>query len=145
MSLEYPLASDMNVLRPSLLPGLLDSLRNNLTRQNQNVRLFEVGRNFAAGMSGGIAYVLNRHKTFEINCNLGLVDLLPVEGKEDIITLKNLIKEHFQYTRSSVAENILVDWETTLPFFVKVYPRDYRRVIEERKRKEQEILVEVNI
>ncbi len=47
--LEYPLASDMNVLRPSLLPGLLDSLRNNLTRQNQNVRLFEVGRNFAAG------------------------------------------------------------------------------------------------
>jgi len=47
--LEYPLASDMNVLRPSLLPGLLDSLRNNLTRQNQNVRLFEVGRNFNAG------------------------------------------------------------------------------------------------
>ena len=49
LRLEHPLASDMNVLRPSLLPGLLDSLRNNLTRQNQNVRLFEVGRNFAAG------------------------------------------------------------------------------------------------
>lgn len=49
LRLEYPLASDMNVLRPSLLPGLLDSLRNNLTRQNQNVRLFEVGRNFAVG------------------------------------------------------------------------------------------------
>jgi len=47
--LEYPLASDMNVLRPSLLPGLLDSLRNNLTRQNQNIKLFEVGRTFAAG------------------------------------------------------------------------------------------------
>ena len=47
--LEYPLASDMNVLRPSLLPGLLDSLRNNLTRQNRNVKLFEVGRIFAAG------------------------------------------------------------------------------------------------
>jgi len=47
--LEYPLASDMNVLRPSLLPGLLDSLRSNLTRQNQNVKLFEVGRIFAGG------------------------------------------------------------------------------------------------
>ncbi|MFQ5443455.1 MAG: glutamate synthase subunit alpha, partial [Nitrospinales bacterium] len=97
------------------------------------VVLGETGRNFAAGMSGGIAYVLDRDKKFDIHCNKGLVDLLPVEEEEDISTLKNLIEEHFLHTKSSVAEKILMNWEATLPQFVKVYPRDYRRVIEQRK------------
>ncbi|MEC7641005.1 MAG: glutamate synthase large subunit [Nitrospinota bacterium] len=105
------------------------------------VVLGEVGRNFAAGMSGGIAYVWDRQGDFRINCNTGMVDLLPVEEKEDIHTLRRLIEEHCQSTDSAVATLVLKQWESTLPQFVKVYPRDYRRVFEERKRRERETLI----
>lgn len=107
------------------------------------VVLGETGRNFAAGMSGGIAYVLDRDKKFDINCNKGLVDLLPVEEEEDITILKNLIEEHYLHTKSTVACKVLEEWEATLPQFVKVYPRDYRRVIEQRKLEMQKALEEV--
>lgn len=107
------------------------------------VVLGETGRNFAAGMSGGIAYILDRNKTFDIHCNKGLVDLLPVEEDEDISLLKNLIEEHYEATQSSVARKVLEEWEATLPQFVKVYPEDYRRVIEERKLKKEGMLEEV--
>ncbi|KMP11867.1 glutamate synthase [Candidatus Nitromaritima sp. SCGC AAA799-C22] len=99
------------------------------------VVLGETGRNFAAGMSGGIAYVLDRNNQFEIHCNQGMVDLVPVDEDEDIALLKQLIQEHHQYTQSTVAKKILDEWETTLSRFIKVYPRDYRRVLEERKHK----------
>jgi glutamate synthase domain-containing protein 2/glutamate synthase domain-containing protein 3 len=98
------------------------------------------GRNFAAGMSGGIAYVLDRGQNFRIHCNLTSVDLVSVETAEDVRRLKTLIEEHFQYTRSSVAKKVLDDWEATLPKFIKVYPVDYRRVLEKRK-KQKELLV----
>jgi len=93
------------------------------------------GRNFAAGMSGGIAYVWDKNKEFEVNCNLGLVDLEPVEEEEDIETLKGMIQDHLRHTKSTVAQDVLDRWEEVLPQFVKVYPRDYRRVLEERKKK----------
>ena len=99
------------------------------------VVLGETGRNFAAGMSGGIAYVLDRDGQFDIHCNKSGVDLLSVEEEEDISELKNLIAEHQKLTGSTVAGKILEEWEATLPKFVKVFPTDYRRVLEERKKK----------
>ena len=104
------------------------------------VVLGSTGRNFAAGMSGGLAYVLDRDNTFPIHCNKSIVDLLPVEEPEDVQQLKDLIEEHFQSTQSRVAKKVLDEWEETLPKFVKIYPTDYRRVLEERKRK-NEVLV----
>jgi glutamate synthase domain-containing protein 2/glutamate synthase domain-containing protein 1/glutamate synthase domain-containing protein 3 len=99
------------------------------------VVLGSTGRNFAAGMSGGLAYILDRDDSFSIHCNKSIVDLVPVEETEDIEQLKGLIEEHFQYTQSSVAKKVLDEWEATLPKFIKVYPTDYRRVLEERKNK----------
>lgn len=104
------------------------------------VVLGSTGRNFAAGMSGGLAYVLDRDNTFPIHCNQSIVDLLPVEEPEDVQQLKALIEEHLKSTQSSVAKKVLDEWEETLPKFVKVYPTDYRQVLEERKRKD-EVLV----
>ena len=104
------------------------------------VVLGSTGRNFAAGMSGGLAYVLDRDNTFPIHCNQSIVDLLPVEEPEDIQQLRGLIEEHFQHTQSSVAKKVLDEWEEILPKFVKIYPTDYRRVLEEQNRK-NEILV----
>ncbi|MBI4382825.1 MAG: glutamate synthase large subunit [Nitrospinae bacterium] len=103
--------------------------------------LGETGRNFAAGMSGGIAYVLDRAKNFHVHCNKGMVELLPVEEEEDVQTLKSLIEEHYLCTRSSVAKRILDEWELTLPSFVKVYPTDYRKVVEARKREMEQDMV----
>ena len=106
------------------------------------VVLGETGRNFAAGMSGGLAYVLDRNNRFEIHCNMGLVDLERVVEDEDIERLHTLIEEHYLRTRSSVAKKVLDEWDATLPKFVKVYPRDYRRVLEERKAKMEEQMIE---
>jgi glutamate synthase domain-containing protein 3 len=97
------------------------------------VVLGETGRNFAAGMSGGIAFVMDQNKNFDIHCNTGLVDLVPVEEQEDIKKLKSLIKEHYQFTDSTVAKKILDEWDISLSKFVKVFPKDYRRVLEELK------------
>ncbi len=90
-----------------------------------------IGRNFAAGMSGGIAYVWDREGLSHKNCNTGMVDLFPVKDPKDIAELKGLIEKHLKYTQSTVAKGILDDWSKTLGQFIKVYPRDYRRVIEE--------------
>jgi len=89
------------------------------------------GRNFAAGMSGGIAYIWDKDATFQKNCNMGLVELFPVKDPKDVLELRYMIEKHVKYTQSSVAENIIKNWDAALPRFVKVYPRDYRRVIEE--------------
>lgn len=98
------------------------------------VILGPTGRNFAAGMSGGIAYVWapDREK-FTLDCNLGLVDLDSVETEEDILELKQLIELHQNYTDSSVAADVLDRWDETVSEFVKVMPRDYKRVLEEQK------------
>tara|TARA_B100000686_G_scaffold138398_1_gene145834 strand:- start:1789 stop:6312 length:4524 start_codon:yes stop_codon:yes gene_type:complete len=100
------------------------------------VVLGSTGRNFAAGMSGGLAYVLDCDKQFEIHCNKSSVDLVKVDEKEDAQQLKSLIEEHFQSTKSEVAEKVLDEWDEILPKFIKVYPTDYRRVIEELKSKQ---------
>ena len=100
------------------------------------VVLGSTGRNFAAGMSGGLAYVLDPDKNFETHCNKSTVELFDVSEKKDIQQLKALIEEHYQSTQSAVAKKVLDDWEETLSSFVKVYPTDYRLVIEELKSKQ---------
>ena len=104
------------------------------------VILGPTGRNFAAGMSGGIAYVLDEKGEFANLCNQEMSDLEPVADAEDIHVLRGLIQKHRHYTQSSNAERILADWAEMLPKFVKVYPRDYRRVVEGRKRAEMELM-----
>jgi glutamate synthase domain-containing protein 3 len=104
------------------------------------VILGPTGRNFAAGMSGGIAYIWDPENEFEPNCNLEMVDLEAVEIEADIAELKNLIQEHAGHTGSTVAKAVLENWETALGQFVKVMPTDYKRVLEERKQREKELV-----
>lgn len=87
------------------------------------------GRNFGAGMSGGIAYVLADKETFKIQCNLGMVDLDDVEEDEDIETIKTMLSKHVEFTQSTVARNILDEWHDYQSRFIKVMPRDYKRVL----------------
>ena len=96
----------------------------------------KTGRNFAAGMSGGIAYVLDEAGDFDYYCNRGLVDLVPVEDKADVIELQTMINNHLLYTYSSLAAKILTNWDEYLPKFVKVIPYEYRKVLEELKLRE---------
>ncbi|QPJ62948.1 MAG: glutamate synthase large subunit [Candidatus Nitronauta litoralis] len=107
------------------------------------VVLGPTGRNFAAGMSGGIAYVLDENDEFEIHCNKGLVDLVPLE-EDDVALVTGLVKEHVDLTGSTVGERVLKDWDQLQSKFIKVYPRDFRRVLEERKKREQEQTAGVN-
>ena len=86
------------------------------------------GRNFAAGMSGGIAYVLAEKDDFQIRCNLDMVDLDELDS-EDIDTIKSLLNKHVEYTKSTVAKNILENWNQYQTQFIKVMPKDYKRVL----------------
>ena len=95
--------------------------------------LGSTGRNFAAGMSGGVAFVYDDEGDFEIRFNPGLADLEPVTDPEDIAMLRSMIEDHLNYTGSAPAQRILDDWENALPRFKKIMPRDYRRILDERK------------
>jgi glutamate synthase (NADPH/NADH) large chain len=123
------------------------------------VCLGATGRNFAAGMSGGIAYVFDEVGDFENHCNLAMVELEPISDEDDAlesfdhqggdlethglvdvshdmsrfdaIRLKQLITKHLHYTNSDVARRILDDWANLLPKFVKVMPVDYRNALEQ--------------
>ncbi len=94
------------------------------------VVLGRTGRNFAAGMSGGIAYVLDVDGGFSGRCNMELVGFDPLE-ESDIAILRSLVEEHAERTGSPVAEGILADWENSLKRFVKVMPHDYKRALAE--------------
>jgi glutamate synthase domain-containing protein 3 len=93
------------------------------------VVLGRTGRNFAAGMSGGIAYVLDVHDNFRSRCNMEMVDAEPLEEAEDIEMVQTLLRRHVRYTHSTVAAGLLADWESARGQFVKVIARDYRRVL----------------
>ncbi len=97
------------------------------------VVLGKTGRNFAAGMSGGEAYVLDEDGQFPGHCNVGMVGLEAVEVQEDIRTLHTMIEAHYRYTKSANARRVLDSWDAMLPKFVKVMPLDYKRVLQERK------------
>jgi glutamate synthase (NADPH/NADH) large chain len=92
------------------------------------VVLGRTGRNFAAGMSGGVAYVLDVDKRFTTRCNTGLVELEAIEDSDEEL-LKLLITRHIQATGSDYASKLLLHWSHTREQFVKVMPRDYKRVL----------------
>ena len=98
----------------------------------------DTGRNFAAGMSGGIAYVLDEAANFAGLCNQGMVDLDPLEEDEDLETVKTLLTKHVQYTQSTVARKILDNWSTYQSKFIKVMPKDYKRVLAAIKKAKQD-------
>ncbi|KAL5568342.1 hypothetical protein UlMin_024917 [Ulmus minor] len=100
------------------------------------VILGKTGRNFAAGMSGGIAYVLDVVGKFRSRCNTELVDLDKVEAEEDIMTLRMMIQQHQRHTNSQLAREVLDDFENLLPKFIKVIPREYKRVLANMKAQE---------
>ncbi len=98
------------------------------------------GRNFAAGMSGGVAYVLDETGDFVLfRCNLEMVDIEAVTDRKDIAELRNLLERHAKYTGSTVAQRILDSLQAHLPKFRKVMPRDYKRVLLERIARQQEL------
>ncbi|NQU60720.1 MAG: hypothetical protein HQ512_06290, partial [Rhodospirillales bacterium] len=111
-----------------------------------------IGRHFAAGMSGGIAYVLDEEGDFDVRCNKAMVDVEPIQkdlgefdsdqdmagivadmSKDDERRLRFLIQRHAHYTKSTRAKKILGAWDTYLPKFVKVMPVDYRRALLEMR------------
>lgn len=88
------------------------------------------GRNFAAGMSGGIAYIIDWNSDFKRRCNLQMVRLEPLEDAEEIANVKALIHTHAELTGSLLAYRVLSGWQHILPRFVKVIPEDYKRMLE---------------
>ena len=98
------------------------------------VVLGSTGRNFAAGMSGGIAYIWDPNGQFAGNCNAEMVDLDPLETDADIAELKQLISHHAQFTASTVAQHVLDNWVREIAHFVKVMPKDYKRVLAQREK-----------
>jgi glutamate synthase (ferredoxin) len=97
------------------------------------VVLGQTGRNFAAGMSGGIAYVLDEKGDFAKRCNRGMVQLTSWEDSNEMESIKNMIFAHAEYTSSSRATEILLQWDEWLPKFVRVIPHDYKRVLEAQR------------
>ena len=95
--------------------------------------LGKTGRNFGAGMSGGVAYVLDVDGEFESRCNTETFELEALSEKSDITELKQMIENHHRYTQSTLAESILNDWDQQLKRFVKVMPTDYKRVLMEQQ------------
>ena len=102
------------------------------------VVLGKTGRNFAAGMSGGIAFVYDEAGDLATRFNPDMADLETIVDSQDISTLKHIVQEHLAHTGSTTARLILDRWEESLRRFKKVMPRDYRRVVEQKKREQAE-------
>jgi glutamate synthase (ferredoxin) len=101
------------------------------------VVLGRTGRNFAAGMSGGSAYVFDEDGDFRLRCNLEMVGLEPLEAPEDVELVRSLLQRHLQHTGSPVAKRILERWDSCRPSFVKVMPHDYKRALERQETEER--------
>jgi len=98
------------------------------------VVLGPTGRNFAAGMSGGVAYVLDEAGDFSRRCNLQMVGLETLEDADEIETVWKMVQRHQTYTQSELAARVLASWAQSVPKFVKVMPKDYKRVLQAMKR-----------
>jgi glutamate synthase domain-containing protein 2/glutamate synthase domain-containing protein 1/glutamate synthase domain-containing protein 3 len=88
------------------------------------------GRNFGAGMSGGVAYVLDEHGTFAANVNKEMVDVGPLQEPEEIAAVSAMIERHYGYTKSGRARQVLDNWDRMVSRFVRVMPRDYHRMLQ---------------
>ena len=97
------------------------------------VVLGETGKNFAAGRSGGISYVLDMNHDFYLRLNKQMVEMSEVSEKEDIRELKGLISEHVRETGSEKGAAVLADFERYLPFFKKIIPTEYKKILESQK------------
>jgi len=97
------------------------------------VVLGPTGRNFAAGMSGGLAFVLDRERSFRERCNLEMVELESLVDESEIWLVHGMIERHLHHTGSKLAQRILDNWERMVPQFVKVMPTDYKRVLQARR------------
>ncbi len=91
------------------------------------------GRNFGAGMSGGMSFVYDPDGDFHVRCNREMVGLEPLEEPEDMTTVLNLLRHHLEYTGSTVAKRLLADWPAVAGKFVKVMPIDFKRVLREQR------------
>jgi glutamate synthase (NADPH) large chain len=101
------------------------------------VVLGETGKNFAAGMSGGIAYIYDPFRKFEDNCNAQLVDLESLTD-DDFDAVRSMVREHYRFTGSKIALLMLSEWESYKRLFTKVMPRDYKKVLENKRVREKE-------
>jgi glutamate synthase domain-containing protein 3 len=99
------------------------------------VILGKTGRNFAAGMSGGVAYVYDEDGQFKSRCNTDMVDLDPMQD-EDLQLVKNLLSNQLKYTGSTKASGVLENFENESKKFIKIYPKEYKAIIEARKAQE---------
>ncbi|MBZ4332123.1 glutamate synthase large subunit [Corallococcus sp. AS-1-12] len=97
------------------------------------VVLGQTGRNFAAGMSGGTAYVLDRERSFRERCNLEMVELESLVDESEIWLVHGMIERHLHHTGSALARRVLDNWELMVPQFMKVMPSDYKRVLQARR------------
>jgi glutamate synthase (NADPH/NADH) large chain/glutamate synthase (ferredoxin) len=100
------------------------------------VVLGRTGRNFAAGMSGGLAFVLDEDGTFAGRVNPAMRDQLEPLDEADAIEVRSLVGEHAERTGSPVAQRVLDEWDELLPSFVKIFPADYKRVLAELEAEE---------
>jgi glutamate synthase (NADPH/NADH) large chain len=98
------------------------------------VVLGATGRNFAAGMSGGIAYVYDVKGEFPLQCNTEMVDLDPV-SESDKEELFKMISDHFKHTQSTVAKFVMEDFDNQLKNFIKIFPKDYKKVLQKQSEK----------
>ncbi|MDH5525878.1 MAG: glutamate synthase subunit alpha, partial [Nitrospirota bacterium] len=96
------------------------------------VVLGKTGRNFAAGMSGGIAYVYDPENRFAARCNPAMVELSALSEADDVAEVRQMVERHLEFTGSVVAQEILDDWEEAYPQFIKVFPVELKRVMAER-------------
>ena len=104
------------------------------------VVLGDTGRNFAAGMSGGIAYVFDPKKTFEQNVNMEMV-IIDEKSEEDEQLLRSMILDHLTHTGSEIAALLIKNWEKVFDQFVKVMPAEYKAVLTKRKVQEKQVAV----
>lgn len=92
--------------------------------------LGKTGRNFAAGMSGGIAYIWDMDGKFRSRVNAEMVDLDPMEENEEILYVKSMVEQHYEYTNSKRSKSILDNWDTERKKFIKVIPKDYKKALQ---------------
>ncbi|THF74920.1 glutamate synthase large subunit [Cohnella fermenti] len=95
------------------------------------VILGKTGRNFAAGMSGGVAYVIDWDRDFHKRCNFEMIGLEALEDEKEIAMVRGMIEKHVGYTGSKLGRRVLDEWEEFLPRFIKVIPKDYKRMLEQ--------------
>ena len=105
------------------------------------VILGETGRNFAAGMSGGVAYIFDKNNSFKKNCNMEMVMFDEIDSDDEAV-IKKMILDHHTFTDSDVADDLLKNWQNSFSQFVKVMPTDYKAVLEKRKA-EKKVVVKV--